>query len=132
MIDKSLAYYSSRYAINPLITQELSRFKNVLELLDENIRTQTYKDDAIRMYEMRNKQSKPPHIDRDEYYHALCKQCHRFSQGISNNEEEAIKILAHDKYCTYNNEFEDYKNNPRYIKILNDDYLQIIKPKQRS
>lgn len=132
MINKSLAYYSNKYAVNPLITQEVNRFKNVLELLEESIRTQTYKAEAIQMYEMRSKQSRPPHIYRDEYYHALCKQCHRFSGGTAKNEQQAIAILTHDKYCTYNKEFEDYKNNPQYLEVLNDDYLQIIKPKRKS
>lgn len=133
MIKKSVGYYSTRYAIYPLISQEIERFNSVIQLLEQSVSAQTEREDAIKMYQMRKTQRQPPHIERDAYYHALCMHCYYFSMGVSRTEEEAIQNLTHDEYCTYHQRFEMWKTDPDYIKnILNYDYLKIFTPKKSS
>lgn len=128
MIMKSIAYYSQRYEMNPLIIQEVERFKNVLHLLDESIQSQTYRDDALKMYLMRKKQTQPPHITRDEFYHALCMHCYYYSLGVSKTEQDAIDTLKHDEHCSYNAKYESAKTQSDGKDFLNYTYVRIFEP----
>lgn len=128
MITKSISYYSQRYEINSLITQEIERFKNVLSLLYESIESQRYTDDAIKMYLMRKKQIQPPQIKRDELYHALCMHCYNYSLGVSKTEKDAIETLKHDEHCSYNTSYELVKTQSERIDYLNYTYLRIFEP----
>jgi len=132
MIEKSISYYKTRYEINPLISEEIERFENVLKLLKESIRLQTYKEDAMKMYLMRKKQRQPPYIARDEFYHAFCIHCYNFTGGVSKTEEDAIQILKHDEHCSYNEEFERRRTDSEWMKQLNYTYLRIFEPIQKS
>ena len=132
MITKAISYYSWRFEINPLISQEIERFNNVLRLLEESIQSQIYRDDAMKMYLMRKKQPQPPYINRDEFYHALCIHCYNWSGGAYKSEKEAITNLKHDKHCSYNENFERWKNIPDQIERMNYNYLRIFPPVQKS
>lgn len=132
MIEKSISYYSQRYEMNPLIIQEIQRFKDVMRLLDESIQSQRYRDDAMKIYLMRKKQREPPHIGRDEFYHALCMHCYNYSLGVSKTKQDAIETLTHDEHCSYNTRYESVKTQPEMIEILNSTFIHILEPKQKS
>ena len=132
MIEKSILYYSQRYETNRLISQEIERFRDVLRLLDESIESQRYRDDAMKMYLMRKKQTQPPYIARDGFYHALCTYCFNYSLGISKTEHDAIVTLTHDENCTYNARYQSVKTQPEMIEILNSSYIRMFEPKQKS
>ena len=128
MIKSSISFYSNRFEMNKLILEEIDRFQNVLSLLYDSIKSQQYKDDAIRMYEMRKRQTEPPRIKRDEFFHALCMHCYYYSLGLCKTEKEALQDLQHDENCTYHKRYELAKTQPEMIKLLNDTYVRIFKP----
>jgi hypothetical protein len=128
MITKSISYYSQRYEISEFIHQEIQRFNNLMIFLEDSIESQRFREREMKMYFMRKKQTQPPHIVRDKFYHALCMHCYRYSLGISKTEDDAIETLTHDENCSYNERYEFNKNDSQSLKIQNETYLRIFTP----
>ncbi len=105
LIDEGVSYYQMRFTNNQLVYDKMTEYGKFLEMLQEIYEqdlTNLVKADFIRL---RKGMPVPPHIEPNEYYHAVCIQCYSYSLNQAKNEQDAVHGIEHSKDCPFVKEF---------------------------
>ncbi len=131
MIQNGMWYFQHRYKSNNIINKQIAQINEVLQVFDYNSKFDAEMKEEIKMYNTRHRLLSPPIIDPDKkFYHALCIHCYGYDRKTSNSASEAIKNVEHNSHCTYLKSAKRYRDNPKRLELLNQQYIHIVKPKK--
>lgn len=130
LINEGLLYYMIRFKTNHLVYQKITEYKEFLEMIQglyEQEIVNIVKSDFIRL---RKGMPVPPHIEPDQFYHAVCIQCYSYSLNQANNEQDTIPAISHTKDCPFVLEYEKADHFKKGILIA--DFIKFIAPRKNK
>jgi len=130
MVQKGFSFYQTRYEMNEMITEQIEKYRSLLEMIDSLIEQEISNLKQADIIRMRKGLIHPPFIKRDEFYHARCTECWAYDLGISHNAEDVISNITHNDGCGYPIQAKDADHYK--LQYLNEQFIQVFSPKTKD
>lgn len=130
LIEKSITYYQTRFRNNHLVYDKFAEFSDFMKMLQEIYDQEVnnlVKADFIRL---RKNMPRPPRIEPNEFWHALCMQCFSYSFHVqAKSKNESRESIKHTKDCPFEKEFTTAHEKQKDDLIL--DFIHFVEPKTK-
>jgi hypothetical protein len=130
LIEKSITYYQTRFRNNQLVYDKFAEFSDFMKMLQEIYDQEVnnlVKADFIRL---RKNMPRPPRIEPNEFWHALCMQCFSYSFHVqAKSKDESRESIKHTKDCPFEKEFTTAHEKQKDDLIL--DFIHFVEPKTK-